>query len=96
MSEYVYLVSIEGNDGRKYIRTAPLWSNLHEGDEVMFQVEAHPFEIKGTVIDLATFNVNNEEYKMLQTFARDIDMKVTKKIEYTVYTYEEEGDMANG
>ena len=97
MYEYADVVSILGEDGKKYLRTAPKWSDIKEGDEVMFQVEADPNEIKGKVIDAATFRTNDEEFRVLKTFVKDLVLKVTKVIVYKEFTYaEEEGGEANG
>ena len=100
-SEYVNLVTIDGEDGHKYIRTAP-WlgtPSLEIGDYVMFQVDGHPFEIKGNVIDIGTFSVNGEQYRVLTSYVKDAKMRVTKKIIMEVLDfsdYDKEGEEENG
>lgn len=98
---YISLVTVKGADGRTYLRTAPAWVDLTADDQVMIETSDHPYEIRGTVIDVATFNPEGEEYRLMKSFVRgdDITMKVTKKILYKVYNYddlEEKGDAANG
>ena len=98
---YISLVTVKGSDGRTYLRTAPAWVDLTADDEVMIETSDHPHEIRGKVIDVATFNPEGEEYRLMKSFVRgdDITMKVTKKILYKVYNYddlEEKGDVANG
>lgn len=97
MSDYVSVVTVKGSDGISYMRTAPAWADLKGGDEVMFQTNSHPYEIKGIVIDIATFNRNNEEFRLLRSFVKDnLDMRITKKILYKVFDYEEKEEVANG
>lgn len=84
---YVDIVSIKGMDDKQYLRTAPSWSRLEEGDEVMFQVDGHPFEIKGHVVALDTISVTDEVLKLIKTFARDVDLRVTKRITYYDFDY---------
>ena len=50
----VVLVSTPMN-GRK-VRIAPAFSHLEVGDRVKIQVDYSPFEIEGTVSDVATFD----------------------------------------
>lgn len=97
MSDYVSVVTVKGSDGISYMRTAPAWADLKNGDEVMLQTNSHPYEIKGIVIDIATFNRNNEEFRLLRSFVKDnLDMRITKKILYKVFDYEEKEEVANG
>lgn len=97
MSDYVSVVTVKGSDGISCMRTAPAWADLKNGDEVMFQTNSHPYEIKGIVIDIATFNRNNEEFRLLRSFVKDnLDMRITKKILYKVFDYEEKEEVANG
>lgn len=86
---YIDLVTINGLDGRKYVRTAPSWSRLEEGDEVMFQVDGHPFEIKGNVLFVETFHIEGDTVNLLKSFAKDVDLRITKKITYTEMDYSE-------
>lgn len=79
---YVDLVTVKTTDGNTILRTAPFSAGLKEGDQVMVEVEGHPFEAKGEVIDIATFNADNEEYTLITNFCKDAKMKVTKKIIY--------------
>ena len=74
-------------NGQLVLRTAPKWSYLTVGTEVMFEIAEHPYEMKGTVEDVATFNVESEEYRLLKSFAKDLDMHITKRIEYKTYEY---------
>lgn len=97
MSDYVSVVTVKGSDGIFYMRTAPAWADLKNDDEVMFQTNSHPYEIKGIVIDIATFNRNSEEFRLLRSFVKDnLDMRITKKILYKVFDYEEKEEVANG
>lgn len=98
---YISLVTVKGSDGRTYLRTAPAWVDLTADDQVIIETSDHPYEIRGKVIDVATFNPEGEEYRLMKSFVRgdDITMKVTKKILYKVYNYDdlgEKGDVANG
>lgn len=99
---YISLVTVKGSDGRTYLRTAPAWVDLVPNDQVMIETSDHPYEIRGTVIDVATFNPEGEEYRLMKSFVRgdDIAMKVTKKILYKVYDYtdleEKKEGVANG
>ena len=86
---YVDLVTIKGMDGKKYVRTAPCWSRIEEGDEVMFQVDGHPFEIKGVALFVETFGREGDAVNLLKSFAKDVDLRVTKKITYTEMDYSE-------
>ena len=86
---YVDLVTIKGMDGKKYVRTAPCWSRIEEGDEVMFQVDGHPFEIKGVALFVETFDREGDAVNLLKSFAKDVDLRVTKKITYTEMDYSE-------
>ncbi len=99
---YISLVTVKGSDGRTYLRTAPAWVDLVPNDQVMIETSDHPYEIRGTVIDVATFKTEGEEYRLMKSFVRgdDITMKVTKKILYKVYDYtdleEKKEGVANG
>lgn len=99
---YISLVTVKGSDGRTYLRTAPAWVDLTADDQVMIETSDHPYEIRGTVIDVAAFNPEGEEYRLMKSFVRgdDITMKVTKKILYKVYDYtdleEKKEGVANG
>lgn len=86
---YVDLVTINGMDGKKYVRTAPSWSYLEEGDEVMFQVEAHPYEIKGHVMAIETVGIGDKTINLIKSFAKDVDLRITKKISYKEMDYSE-------
>lgn len=86
---YVDLVTIDGTDGKKYVRTAPSWSYLEEGDEVMFQVDGHPFEIKGHVMAVETVGIGDKTIDLIKSFAKDVDMRITKKITYREFDYSE-------
>lgn len=86
---YVDLVTIKGMDGKKYVRTAPSWSHIKEGDEVMFQVEAHPFEIKGVALFVETFDREGDTARLLRTFAKDVDLRITKRVSYEEMDYSE-------
>lgn len=102
----VVLVNTAMN-GRK-VRIAPAFGHLEVGDRVKIQVDYSPFEIEGTVSDVATFNIFSEEFELLRSFAgmKDIrfeaDMKVTKKVTFKElwpeeeFEEDEEGGNANG
>ena len=88
MSEYIDIVTVKGTDGLTVLRSAPPFTHLREGDQVMFESTHNPYEMKGTVIDNATFNKNRDEYRLLKSFAStDIDMKITKRIFYEAFDY---------
>lgn len=90
MSDFVSVVTVKGSDGISYVRTAPAWPDLKDGDEVMFQTNSHRYEIKGTIIDIANFNRNNEQFRLLRSLVKDnLDLRITKKILYKVIDYEE-------
>ena len=90
---YVDVVTIKPVVGPMVMRTAPAWSNLVIGQEVMFEVGEHPFEAKGTVVDVATFNPDGEEFRLLKSFVKsDLDMHITKKVEYSAFKYQKEGE----
>lgn len=87
---YVDVVTVKPAVGPMVMRTAPAWSNLKEGAEVMFEVGEHPYEAKGTVVDVATFNPDGEEFRVLKSFVKsDLDMHITKKVEYSAFKYQE-------
>ena len=103
MADYFSLVTVHGADGRDYMRTAPAWVNLEAGEEVMFQTNEHPYEMRGNVVDIAYFRSDEKEYQMIRNFVKDdITLKITKKVIYKAYTYEneaeaeEKGEEANG
>lgn len=95
---YISLVTVKGSDGRTYLRTAPAWVDLVPNDQVMIETVDHPYEIRGTVIDVATFNPEGEEYRLMKSFARgdDITMRVTKKVLYKVYSYDDLDEKKEG
>lgn len=108
-NKYVDVVLVNtAMNGRK-VRIAPAFSHLEVGDRVKIQVDYNPFEIEGTVSDVATFSIDGEEFQLLRSFAgmKDIrfeaDMKVTKKVtfkelwpEEELEGEDEEGGNANG
>ena len=96
MGNYVDVVTVKPIAGPMVLRTAPAWSHLEEGTEVMFEIGDHPFEAKGTVVDVATFDPNGEEYRVLRSFSKDVDMHITKKIQYREFAYTKEGEEADG
>lgn len=95
--EYVDVVAVSTPCNGKKLRVAPFRSGLKVGDRVMIEVNYNPWEIQGTVIDIATYNTEREEFKLLRSFVgmdndgtHDLDMRVTKKLEY--FTLWDEGD----
>lgn len=95
--EYVDVVTVSTPCNGKKLRIAPFSCGLKVGDRVMIEVDYNPWEIQGTVEDIATFNTNREEYHLLRSFVgigdhgtHDLDMRVTKKLEY--FTLWDEGD----
>ena len=87
---YVDVVTVKPTTGGAMVmRTAPAWSSLKEGAEVMFEIGDHPYECKGTVVDVATFDPDGEEYRLLKGFARDLGMRITKRIVYDTFNYKE-------
>ncbi len=109
MSKYIDVVLVSTSMYGRKVRLAPAWSRLKAGDRVKIQVDFNPFEIEGTVCDVATFNTNDEDFRLLRAFAGtnnsdgfEADLKVTKKVLYTDLWPEEEieedeeGGNANG
>lgn len=108
-NKYVDVVLVNtAMNGRK-VRIAPAFSHLEVGDRVKIQVDYNPFEIEGTVSDVATFGIDSEEFQLLRSFAgmKDIrfeaDMRVTKRVtfkelwpEEELEGEDEEGGNANG
>lgn len=105
--EYVDVVTVHTAMYGKRLRVAPFMSNLKIGDKVMIQVDFNPWEIPGTVEDIATFNTEREEFKLLRSFVgltnrtqtMELDLKVTKRLEYFSLWDEdeyEEGELSDG
>lgn len=107
MSEYLDVVTVSTAMYGKLLRVAPFMSGLKIGDKVMVQVDFNPWEVPGTVEDIATFNTERDEFKLLRSFVgmtnrtqvMELDLKVTKKLEYSMLWDEdeyEEGELSNG
>lgn len=100
--EYVDVVTVSTAMYGKLLRVAPFMSGLKVGDKVMVQVDFNPWEVPGTVVDIAEFNTERDEFKLLRSFVgltnrtqvMELDLKVTKKLEYSELweDEEEEGD----
>ena len=85
--DYVDIVTIKGIDGRKYVRIAPSWSRIKEGDEVMFQVDGYPFEINGVAMFCETFNREGDVVNLLKTLTDELSFRITKKVSYDEMDY---------
>ena len=88
---YVDIVTVQSDvGGKKFLRTAPFMSHLHVGDRVIVEQEwVDAVEVTLEVIDIATFNTESEEYKLLTNLIPDAKRKVIKKIIYEEMNYEE-------
>lgn len=102
--EYADVVTVQTSMNGKKLRVAPFMSGLKVGDRVKIEIECNPFEMEGSIIDLATYDTAGEEFRLLRSFvgfARDgitheLDMKVTKKLYYEEMWPEEERGEMNG
>lgn len=106
MSNYVDVVTVSTAMYGKKLRIAPAFSNLKVGDRVKIEVPFNPFEIEGSVYDIAAFNTDREEFRLLRGFVGvneqdkfELDMKVTKKLLIEPIEWgdeDKEGSDANG
>ena len=101
MNSYADIVAIKTNMGQMVMRTAPAFSYLKPGNEVLFRIsrEAHDTtEGRGTVVASATFTLNSDEYVLLKaSYGEDITAPVTYKVTYTpLFETEEDRDLASG
>lgn len=86
--DYVDVVTIKPADGSGLVmRTAPAWSCLKEGSEVMFETTDAPYEARGVVVDVATFRHDDNGFKLLKSFAQDVEAHITKLIIYRDFEY---------
>ena len=87
---YVDIVTVETADGKRFLRTAPFMSHLNLGDKVVVEYKGKFFDdVTVKVIDIATFNTESEEYKLLTNLIPDAKKKVIKKIIYQEMEYGE-------
>lgn len=97
---YVDIVAIKTNMGQMVMRTAPAFTYLDPGDEVLFKVSMEPHDTtegRGTVAASATLALNKEEYALLKAFfGKDITAPVTYKVTYKPLFETEDRDLASG
>lgn len=101
MAEYKYvdIIAIKNQAGQTVMRTAPAFSYLEQGDEVMFRLsKADPNDYRGTVVASATLAPDSKEYALLKAFfGEDLSAPVTYKVTYTpLFETEEDRDLASG
>ena len=89
MTEYVDVVTVNTPMYGKKLRVAPFRSGLKVGDKVMIEIEFNPWECQGIVEDIATYNTERDEFRLLRSFvgmgkdgSMELDQRVTKKLFY--------------
>ena len=83
VTTYVDIVTVRTIGKGDVLRTAPFMSGLKIGDEVEIEWGKNDYDTwTGDIIDIATFNVERDEYKLLFGFVPDMKKRVLKKIIY--------------
>ena len=90
MAKKVDVVTVNVPTRGKMMRIAPCYSHLKPNDDVMIEVDYNPFEIRGRVEDVATWEEDSDAFRQLRLFvgmneygSHELDLKVTKRLYYS-------------